>query len=85
MVRSLRAAPAARALLYGQGGYVTKHHALVIGSEAAEPASLMLPKDVQDDAETRRDPVEVLQDAIQALTPQNVHGLQSCSGLCHDR
>jgi hypothetical protein len=60
MVRSLRAAPAARALLYGQGGYVTKHHALVIGSEAAEPASLMLPKDVQDDAETRRDPVPQL-------------------------
>ena len=60
MVRSLRAAPAARALLYGQGGYVTKHHALVIGSQAAEPASLMLPKDVQDDAETRRDPVPAL-------------------------
>jgi acetyl-CoA C-acetyltransferase len=60
MVRSLRAAPAARALLYGQGGYVTKHHALVIGSEAAEPASLMLPKDVQDDAESRRDPVPAL-------------------------
>ena len=60
MVRSLRAAPAARALLYGQGGYVTKHHALVIGSIAAEPASLMLPKDVQDDAETRRDPVPPL-------------------------
>jgi acetyl-CoA C-acetyltransferase len=61
MVRSLRAAPAARALLYGQGGYVTKHHALVIGSEMAEPASLMLPKDVQDDAETRRDPVPPLE------------------------
>jgi acetyl-CoA C-acetyltransferase len=60
MVRSLREAPAARALLYGQGGYVTKHHALVIGSEPAEPASLMLPKDVQDDAESRRDPVPAL-------------------------
>jgi hypothetical protein len=60
MVRSLRAAPAARALLYGQGGYVTKHHALVIGSEQAAAASLMLPKDVQDDAETRRDPVPPL-------------------------
>ncbi len=60
MVRTLRDAPAARALLYGQGGYVTKHHALVIGSEAAHPASLMLPKDVQDDAETRRDPIPPL-------------------------
>lgn len=60
MVRSLRDKPAARALLYGQGGYVTKHHALVIGSEAAEPASLMLPKDVQDAAEAARAPVPEL-------------------------
>nr|WP_310525478.1 acetyl-CoA acetyltransferase [Polymorphobacter sp.] len=54
MVRSLRERPAARALLYGQGGYVTKHHALVVGSEAAEPASLMMGKDVQDVAEAAR-------------------------------
>ena len=60
MVRSLRDDPAARALLYGQGGYVTKHHALVIGSEAADPASLMLPKDVQDAAEAARTPVPAL-------------------------
>jgi hypothetical protein len=60
MVRSLRQRPAARALLYGQGGYVTKHHALVIGSEAAPPASLMLPKDVQDAAEAARAPVPQL-------------------------
>jgi hypothetical protein len=60
MVRSLRDKPAARALLYGQGGYVTKHHALVVGCEQARAASLMLPKDVQDDAETRRDPVPPL-------------------------
>ncbi len=60
MVRSLRDQPAARALLYGQGGYVTKHHALVIGSEAADPASLMLPKDVQDAAEAVRAPVPAL-------------------------
>jgi hypothetical protein len=60
MVRSLRDQPAARALLYGQGGYVTKHHALVVGCEQARAASLMLPKDVQDDAETRRDPVPPL-------------------------
>ena len=57
MVRSLRAAPAARALLYGQGGYVTKHHALVVGNEAAPPASLMMAKDVQEDAEAARGPV----------------------------
>ena len=63
MVRSLRAAPAAHALLYGQGGYVTKHHALVIGCEAAEPASMMLPKDVQDAAEAARAPVPRLDTA----------------------
>ena len=54
MVRSLRAAPAVHALLYGQGGYVTKHHALVVGSAPGAAAGLMLPKDVQDDAEAAR-------------------------------
>ena len=54
MVRSLRDRPAAQTLLYGQGGYVTKHHALVIGSAPAEAASLMLPKDVQAEAEAAR-------------------------------
>ena len=54
MVRSLRDRPADQALLYGQGGYVTKHHALVIGNRPAEPAWLMLNKDVQDVAEYAR-------------------------------
>jgi acetyl-CoA C-acetyltransferase len=54
MVRSLRDAPADQALLYGQGGYVTKHHALVIGCRPAEPAWLMLNRDVQDAAEDAR-------------------------------
>jgi len=54
MVHSLRAKPADQALLYGQGGYVTKHHALVIGNRPAEPAWLMLNKDVQDAAEDAR-------------------------------
>jgi hypothetical protein len=61
MVRSLRERPADQALLYGQGGYVTKHHALVIGSDAADPAGLMLPKDVQDAAEAERAPVPTLE------------------------
>ncbi len=60
MVRSLRERPAAQALLYGQGGYVTKHHALVIGCDAADPAGLMLPKDVQEAAEAARATVPVL-------------------------
>ncbi|MEI6486281.1 MAG: acetyl-CoA acetyltransferase [Sphingomonadales bacterium] len=54
MVHSLRAKPADQALLYGQGGYVTKHHALVIGNRPAEPEWLMLPRDVQDAAEDAR-------------------------------
>jgi len=54
MVHSLRARPADQALLYGQGGYVTKHHALVIGCRPAEPAWLMLNRDVQDAAEELR-------------------------------
>ena len=54
MVHSLRARPADQALLYGQGGYVTKHHALVIGCRPAEPAWLMLNRDVQDAAEEMR-------------------------------
>ena len=54
MVRSLRAAPADQALLYGQGGYVTKHHALVIGCRPAEPAWLMLGRDVQETCDNAR-------------------------------
>ncbi len=54
MVAALREAPAAAALLYGQGGYVTKHHALVVGSAAGDPACLMLPIDVQPAAEEAR-------------------------------
>lgn len=54
MVRSLRAAPAEQALLYGQGGYVTKHHALVVGSGAPEAAWLMMERDVQAAAEAAR-------------------------------
>jgi hypothetical protein len=57
MVRSLRTDPAPHALLYGQGGYVTKHHALVVGSAPGAAAGLMLPKDVQAEAEAARAPV----------------------------
>ncbi len=60
MVRSLREAPAERALLYGQGGYVTKHHGLVVGSAAPEAASLMQPVSVQAAAEAARAPVPAL-------------------------
>ena len=57
MVRSLRARPADQALLYGQGGYVTKHHALLVGSRAPDAAWLMMERDVQAQAEAARGPV----------------------------
>ena len=59
MVRSLRRTPSAGALLYGQGGYVTKHHGLVVGSTPPDAASLMMPRDVQAEAEAMRAPVPV--------------------------
>ncbi len=60
MVRSLRDRPAEAALLYGQGGYVTKHHGLVVGSVPPEPSSLMTPVDVQAEAEAMREPVPAM-------------------------
>jgi acetyl-CoA C-acetyltransferase len=63
MVRSLRDNPSAAALLYGQGGYVTKHHALVVGSSPPDAATLMAPCDVQADAEAMREPVPPLDTA----------------------
>jgi hypothetical protein len=60
MVRRLRDAPADQALLYGQGGYVTKHHALVVGSRAPDAAWLMMERDVQAQTEAARGPVPTL-------------------------
>lgn len=57
LVRALRGAPGKAALLYGQGEYVTKHHALVLGSR---PPPQGLPSDdysVQAAADARRGPV----------------------------
>lgn len=57
LVRALRSAPGKTALLYGQGEYVTKHHALVLGS--SPPPNGLPPADysVQAAADTRRGPV----------------------------
>ncbi|KQP13087.1 acetyl-CoA acetyltransferase [Pseudorhodoferax sp. Leaf267] len=57
LVRALRGAPGKAALLYGQGEYVTKHHALVLG---AGPSPQGLPRagySVQAAADARRGPV----------------------------
>lgn len=61
MVRALRAAPQELGLLYGQGGYVNKHHALVLGAQAPA-AALALDYSVQTIAEAASDPVPALLD-----------------------
>jgi acetyl-CoA C-acetyltransferase len=52
MVRKLRAG-GALGLLYGQGGFVTRHHAIVL-SRLAPPAPLAQDASVQSDADRRR-------------------------------
>ena len=62
MVRKLREEPESRGLLYGQGGYVNKHHAMIL-SRLPPPADLVQDYSVQAQAEAAREPVpEVLND-----------------------
>jgi acetyl-CoA C-acetyltransferase len=53
MVRALRASPDKPGLLYGQGGYVNKHHALVVARQPA-PYALAPSYSVQEEAEAAR-------------------------------
>ncbi len=57
MTRALREKPGSAALLYGQGEFVTKHHAVVLASRP--PREFRLPQDysVQAEADSRRGPV----------------------------
>jgi acetyl-CoA C-acetyltransferase len=57
MTRALRERPGSAALLYGQGEFVTKHHAVVLASRP--PRQWRLPQDysVQAEADSRRGPV----------------------------
>lgn len=55
MVRDLRAAaPGAKGLLYGQGGNMTKHHALLLGREPGSVEALHAPVSVQAQADAAR-------------------------------
>ncbi len=65
MVRRLRDAPGGGGLLYGQGGYVTKHHALVVAGRPREGGGeLARDYGVQAAADARRGPVpELVPDA----------------------
>ena len=59
MVRALRREPQELGLLYGQGGYVNKHHALVLGA-AAPPAPMATAYSVQEIADAMRGPIPPL-------------------------
>jgi len=60
MTRKLRSGGASTGLLYGQGGFMTKHHALVLGSSPA--AFSPLTRDVQEKADALRRPVPMMID-----------------------
>lgn len=62
MVRQLRKDKGGLGLLYGQGGYLTKHHALVLGSRPS-PVQLIEDYSVQAEADAMRQAVpELLED-----------------------
>lgn len=54
LVRALRADRGHLALLYGQGEFVTKHHAIVLGSRPPAPGALRQDYSVQAQADARR-------------------------------
>jgi acetyl-CoA C-acetyltransferase len=56
LVRALRERPGRVALLYGQGEFVTKHHALVLASSAPRENRLAPDYSVQAEADRARDP-----------------------------
>lgn len=57
LVRALREDRGKLALLYGQGEFVTKHHALVLASKPPAPDALQEDYSVQAAADARRGPV----------------------------
>jgi acetyl-CoA acetyltransferase len=60
LVRGVRARPEGLALLYGQGGYVTKHHAIVLAPHAPQRDLLDDDYSVQHAADARRGAVPPL-------------------------
>lgn len=78
MVRSLRDRPQALGLLYGQGGYLTKHHAIVLAS--SPPKEVLLKEDysVQTSADARRGEAPAL-----ALDHSGVAFLESYTVVYH--
>lgn len=66
MVRTLREHPSEVGLLYGQGGFVNKHHALIVSTQPPQ-SDLAADYSVQRIADQQRDPVPPLADS-------NYHG-----------
>ena len=70
MVRAMRAG-APRGLLYGQGGHLTSHHALLLGREPAADAAVLRPSDQSAQAAARRGPAPaVIEDAAGEATAE---------------
>lgn len=61
LVRALREQPGKLALCYGQGGYLTKHHAVILSSRPPQAHEALTPDySVQAVADARRSPVPPL-------------------------
>ncbi|MGY2049666.1 acetyl-CoA acetyltransferase [Methylobacterium sp. JK268] len=71
MVRRLREAPGAAGLLYGQGEFVTKHHALVLASRPLPACTA--PASVQEEADRRRGPVPPVAEGQAGLAMVETH------------
>lgn len=65
MVRALRDGRGATGLLYGQGEFVTKHHALVLGRGAPPDGVATGPHSVQPQADAARGPVPALHEGYE--------------------
>jgi acetyl-CoA C-acetyltransferase len=59
MVQALRMAPGEVGLLYGQGGFVNKHHSLIVSSKPSA-APIAFEYSVQAEADAARDPIPPL-------------------------
>lgn len=79
LVRGLRQAPEhsanapQHALLYGQGEFVTKHHAMVLSTQPPPPGRLRPDHSVQAQADRRRGPVPPLTDQHEGPATVETH------------
>lgn len=73
MVRALRGHQDARGLLYGQGGYLTKHHAIVLASYPLGIDRLTEDYSVQTETDARRGAVPLLEMDYAGLASIETH------------